>query len=46
MHSSKLVKGAILKVYPGFPHGMCSTQKDTINADLLDFVQKEQRAAA
>jgi non-heme chloroperoxidase len=35
--SSKLVKGAKLKVYPGFPHGMCSTQKDQINEDLLAF---------
>ncbi len=39
MLSSKIVKGAALKVYPGFPHGMCSTQKDKINADLLAFLQ-------
>jgi non-heme chloroperoxidase len=39
MLSSKLVKGAQLKVYPGFPHGMCSTHKDTINADLLAFIK-------
>jgi len=37
MLSSKLVKGAALKVYPGLPHGMCSTHKDVINADLLAF---------
>ena len=37
--SSKLVKDAKLKVYPGFPHGMCSTQKDQINADLLAFLK-------
>jgi non-heme chloroperoxidase len=37
MQSSKLVKGATLKVYPGAPHGMCSTLKDEINADLLAF---------
>ena len=37
--SSKLVKGAKLKVSPGFPHGMCSTQKDQINADLLAFLK-------
>jgi non-heme chloroperoxidase len=37
--SSKLVKGSTLKVYPGFPHGMCSTHKDVINADLLAFIQ-------
>src|SRR5258707_146755 len=29
--SSKIVKGSTLKVYPGFPHGMCQTQKDQIN---------------
>ena len=37
--SSKIVKGAILKVYPGLPHGMCSTHKDQINEDLLAFVK-------
>ncbi len=36
--SSKIVKGAILKVYPGLPHGMCQTHKDVINADLLEFL--------
>ncbi|HEY2249660.1 MAG TPA: alpha/beta hydrolase, partial [Planctomycetaceae bacterium] len=35
--TSKLVKGASLKVYPGAPHGLCSTLKDQINADLLAF---------
>jgi non-heme chloroperoxidase len=40
--SSKLVKNAELKVYPGLPHGMCSTHKDLINADLLEFIKKEQ----
>ena len=39
MLSSKLVKGSTLKVYPGLPHGMCSTNKDQINADLLAFIQ-------
>jgi non-heme chloroperoxidase len=38
MLSSKLVKGSVLKVYPGKPHGMCSTNKDEINADLLSFI--------
>ena len=46
MHSSKLVKGATLKVYPGAPHGMCSTLKDEVNAELLTFFKKDQRAAA
>ena len=44
--SSKIVKGAQLKVYPGHPHGMCSTHKDEINADLLAFVKGEKSAAA
>jgi non-heme chloroperoxidase len=34
-----MVKGAVLKVYPGAPHGLCSTLKDQVNADLLAFVQ-------
>ena len=38
--SFKLVKGATLKVYPGAPHGMCSTLKDQVNADLLEFLGK------
>jgi non-heme chloroperoxidase len=39
MLSSKLVEGAQLKVYPGAPHGMPSTLKDQINADLLAFLE-------
>jgi non-heme chloroperoxidase len=35
--SSKIVKGATLKVYPGAPHGLPSTLKDQVNADLLAF---------
>jgi non-heme chloroperoxidase len=34
-----LVKGATLKVYPGAPHGMCSTLKEKVNADLLEFIK-------
>ena len=37
MLSSKLVKNATLKVYPGGSHGICSTEKDKINSDLLAF---------
>jgi non-heme chloroperoxidase len=44
--SSKLVKGAKLKVYPGLPHGMCSTHKDQINADLLAFFKLSGQVAA
>jgi non-heme chloroperoxidase len=39
MQSSKIVKDAKLKVYKGAPHGMPSTLKDVINADLLAFFQ-------
>jgi non-heme chloroperoxidase len=39
MLSSKIVKTAQLKVYPGASHGMCTTQKDEINADLLKFIE-------
>jgi non-heme chloroperoxidase len=39
MLSSKLVKGAILKVYPGAPHGLCTTLKDQVNADLIEFIK-------
>jgi non-heme chloroperoxidase len=46
MLSSKLVKGAVLKVLPGAPHGMCSTLKDQINAELLTFFQQRHQAAA
>ena len=44
--SSKIVKGATLKVYPGAPHGMCSTLKDQINEDLLAFLKRSEQAAA
>jgi non-heme chloroperoxidase len=44
--SSKIVKGATLKVIPGAPHGMCSTLKDQINAELLAFLQRSQQASA
>ncbi len=44
--SSKIVKGAILKVYPAAPHGMCSTLKDEVNVDLLAFIKGEQRSAS
>ena len=44
--SSKLVKGAILKIYPGAPHGLPSTLKDQLNKDLLEFVKTGRLAAA
>jgi non-heme chloroperoxidase len=35
--SSKLIRNATLKVYKGAPHGMCTTLKDRVNAELLEF---------
>jgi non-heme chloroperoxidase len=43
--SAKLVKGAILKIYKGFPHGMPTTNADQINADLLAFFKGAASAA-
>lgn len=37
--SAKLLPNATLKTYPGFPHGMLTTQADIINADLLAFIR-------
>jgi non-heme chloroperoxidase len=37
--SAKLLKHATLKTYPGFPHGMCTTNPEIINADLLAFIR-------
>jgi len=37
--SAKILKKATLKVYPGFPHGMPTTNADQINADLLAFLK-------
>jgi non-heme chloroperoxidase len=37
--SSKLVKNATLKVYPGAPHGLTDTHKEQLNADLLAFIK-------
>jgi non-heme chloroperoxidase len=37
--SIKLLKHGTLKVYPGLPHGMCTTHPDVINADLLAFIR-------
>jgi len=37
--SSKIVKNSTLKIYKGAPHGLPSTLKDRLNADLLDFIR-------
>ena len=46
MMSAKLVKGAVLKIYPGFPHGMPTTNADEINNDMLAFFAESRQAAA
>jgi len=35
----KIAPKTQLKVYPGAPHGLCSTHKDQVNADLLAFLK-------
>jgi non-heme chloroperoxidase len=37
--SSKIVDGAVLKIYPGASHGLTLTHKDQFNADLLEFIK-------
>ena len=44
--SAKLVKNSTLKVYPGLPHGMCTTNPDEINADLLTFFKGVRTAGS
>jgi non-heme chloroperoxidase len=36
--SAELVQNGTLKTYPGFPHGMPTTQAEIINTDLLAFI--------
>jgi non-heme chloroperoxidase len=36
---AKLIRASNLKAYPGAPHGMCSTHKNQVNADLLEFLK-------
>jgi len=37
--SAKLLRKGTLKVYEQFPHGMCTTHADVVNADLLAFIK-------
>jgi non-heme chloroperoxidase len=37
--SSKLVKNATLKIYPGTPHGLTDTHKEQLNSDMLEFLK-------
>jgi len=43
--SAKLLRNGRLKTYKGFPHGMPTTEADTINADLLSFITEEKTQA-
>jgi non-heme chloroperoxidase len=43
MIASKIVKDAMLKVYKGAPHGMCTTLKHQVNQDLLAFITGQMR---
>jgi non-heme chloroperoxidase len=36
---AKLIKNSTLKIYPGYPHGMLTTNADVINPDLLAFMR-------
>jgi non-heme chloroperoxidase len=38
-HSSKLLRNSMLKVYPDAPHGLCTTEADMVNRDLLEFAK-------
>ena len=44
--SAKLLRNGTLKTYKGFPHGMPTTQADTINADLLTFFKDAATVAS
>jgi non-heme chloroperoxidase len=43
---SKQIKDATLKVYKGAPHGLCTTLKDQVNLELLEFFRRSERVAA
>src|SRR5258706_4433832 len=43
--SSKMIKGATLKVYKGAPHGLMSTNREQFNSDLLAFAREETKDA-
>ena len=41
MLSAKIIRNATLKVYPGAPHGMCTTHKQQVNQDILAFIENK-----
>lgn len=44
--SAKLLRNSTFKSYKGFPHGVPTTEAETINADLLAFLEKSEQVAA
>jgi non-heme chloroperoxidase len=46
LRSSRMIQGAILKVYEGAPHGLMSTHQQRFDADLLEFVRQPALAGA
>jgi non-heme chloroperoxidase len=46
LRSSKMIKGATLKIYKGAPHGLMTTHKEQFNNDLLEFTRQQPQAAA
>jgi non-heme chloroperoxidase len=46
LRSAKMIKGAILKIYPGAPHGLMSTHRDQLHADLLEFARQKADSGA
>jgi non-heme chloroperoxidase len=45
LRSSKMIKGATLKIYKGAPHGLMTTHKDQFNTDLLEFARQQPEAS-
>ena len=45
LRSSKMIKGATLKIYKGAPHGLMTTHKDQFNTDLLEFARQQPESA-
>ena len=45
LRSSKMIKGATLKIYKGAPHGLMTTHKDQFNTDLLEFARQQPETA-
>jgi non-heme chloroperoxidase len=46
LRSSRMIKGATLKIYKGAPHGLMTTHKEQFNTDLLEFTRQQPEAAA